>query len=172
MRKFTLFFALCAGLVAGELEDGLRAYDDGKYANAKEQLTSACEDSKGLGCTYLGVLYQFGKGVQKDAATALKFYEKGCELKDAKGCSAAGGMYLAGEGVANDESKALTLLVKSCELGDANACNDAGAIHQSKQGYDNLKSALALFQKSCERGSSLGCQWRDDLARGRYSNYF
>lgn len=46
----------------------------------------ACDGGEALGCTSLGIAYQFGEGVKKDRAEALRYYGKACDLKNQMGC--------------------------------------------------------------------------------------
>ena len=56
-----------------------------------------------MACSNLGYVYENGKGVEKDLAKAVKFYEKACS--DNEGCTELGLLYANGTGVAKDLKK-------------------------------------------------------------------
>ena len=71
----------------------------------------------GLGCSYLGEMYEEGKGVSKDYTKAKKFYKKACDMGEGVGCYNLGKMYEKGKGVTKDYTKAKKFYKKASNLG-------------------------------------------------------
>ena len=159
MKKILAFLSLGLYLVAGDLESGVEAYKSQNFSLAKSKFELACQSGEKMGCENLAVMYVLGKGMSKDSASAIKFYEKGCELGSKEACSGAGGIY-----VSSDKEKARTLLNKGCELGDGFSCATAGSYLLEEKKF---KEAYALFEKACKIGDSLGCQFASDLKRSK-----
>jgi TPR repeat protein len=74
------------------------------------------------GCNNLGVLYETGAGVDKDASQAVFFYRKACDGGDMVGCQYLGMMYAMGSGVQADQVQAAFFKSKACAGGDQDAC--------------------------------------------------
>ncbi|WP_193808721.1 tetratricopeptide repeat protein [Helicobacter pylori] len=101
---------------------GMLSYDRQDFSKAKEYFEKACDLNDGGGCGALGVLYENGRGVEKNLTKAAYFYSKACELKEGDGCGALGALYYNGDGVKQDSKKAVALLEKACKLGYKKAC--------------------------------------------------
>ncbi len=88
---------------------------EGKYEEALRWYKMAIEGGQMVGWHGIGLLYEEGKGVPKDAAYAAQCYEKGlAECKDTEGkvkcANELGALYYAGDGVPKDYDKAFQLL--------------------------------------------------------------
>jgi TPR repeat protein len=81
------------------------------------------------GCNNLGVMYESGEGVEKDAAQAVFFYRKACDGGHMLGCVYEGMMYSSGQGVVKDEALAAGLYQKACDGGNAEACGKVKPLH-------------------------------------------
>ena len=55
-------------------ELGKEAYNKGDYQKADELLQKACDGGEALGCSNLGLLYQDGRGVNKDYQKAGQLF--------------------------------------------------------------------------------------------------
>ncbi|WRB40680.1 SEL1-like repeat protein [Helicobacter pylori] len=72
-----------------ELVDlGLKSNKAKDYIQAKKYFEKACNLNYVGGCFRLGVLYEFGQGVEKNLIKADQFYSKACKLGDQKACEA------------------------------------------------------------------------------------
>ncbi|HEV2729185.1 MAG TPA: tetratricopeptide repeat protein [Terriglobales bacterium] len=67
----------------------------------------------------LGAMYDYGKGVPKDYAEALRWYRKSAEQGDAKGEYALALMYHEGKGLPQDDSESARWCRKAAEHGNA-----------------------------------------------------
>ncbi|GAA9692776.1 hypothetical protein VN1183_02090 [Helicobacter pylori] len=96
--KKAIFRALCLGcvLIGGGLmaepnpEElfnlGMLSYDKQDFSKARKYFEKACDLNNGGGCSFLGVLYYNGQGVEKDLTKAAYFYSKACKLGNQKAC--------------------------------------------------------------------------------------
>ncbi|MBD2801762.1 sel1 repeat family protein [Xenorhabdus sp. M] len=73
----------------------------------------------------LGILYEFGQGVEQDYAKSFMYYNKAVELdNNHTSLHNLAGLYLYGWGVKKNKEKALELLKKSADLGNKSAMSD------------------------------------------------
>ncbi|GAA9130044.1 hypothetical protein Taitung69_05070 [Helicobacter pylori] len=127
--KKAIFRALClccvligGGLMAKPnpeelLNLGIKNYEKQDFSKARKYFEKACGLNNGRGCNGLGVLYEYGQGVEKDLTKAAQFYSKACDLNNNKGCFNLGALYLE-----KDSKKATALFEKACKLGEQLAC--------------------------------------------------
>ncbi len=101
---------------------GIKSYEKQDFSKARKYFEKACGLKYGGGCGALGILYDDGKGVEKNSKKATYFFSKACELKESDGCGALGGLYYNGDGVKQDSKKAVALFEKACKLGYKKAC--------------------------------------------------
>jgi uncharacterized protein len=147
------------GWKLGNGEEGAAAYEQ------------ACDAGNPLGCTNLGWVYQFGKGVPVDLDAAMRLYQRGCDGtrcsgRNLLGCTNVGRLYRDGIGVKPDAQRAVAIFRDVCERGDPNdaenaarACTDAGTTWIFGKGVvpRDVPTALALLEKGCNAGDSMGC---------------
>ena len=71
-----------------DLENFLKNYDfiDRDYKKAKELLEFSCNKKCPESCGVLGVMAEYGKGVEKDTNKAKQMYKKACDLEYKLGC--------------------------------------------------------------------------------------
>ncbi|GAA9654270.1 hypothetical protein HpVa89_02090 [Helicobacter pylori] len=96
--KKAIFRALCLGCVLigwvngrePNLEElvllGIKSYEKQDFSKARKYFEKACDLNNGGGCSFLGVLYYNGQGVEKDLTKATYFYSKACKLGYKKAC--------------------------------------------------------------------------------------
>ncbi len=131
--KKAIFRALCCVLIGGwglmaepnpkELFDlGMLSYDKQDFSKARKYFEKACGLKYGGGCATLGMLYDDGKGVEKNSIKAAYFYSKACDLNNGGGCKNLGTLYYNGKGVEKNLTKADQYISKACKLGDQEAC--------------------------------------------------
>ncbi|GAA8534612.1 hypothetical protein oki114_02310 [Helicobacter pylori] len=101
---------------------GMLSYDRQDFSKARKYFEKACDLNDSGGCGALGVLYRYGRGVEKDSKKAAQLYSKACDLNNSWGCDNLGMSYEYGQGVEEDEIKAAQLYSKACELGHQNTC--------------------------------------------------
>lgn len=70
---------------------------------------------------YLGVMYEYGEGVQKDLSNAFYWYKTAAEEGDVFSQSALACLYMTGDGMEPDYDKAYYWAEKSAKAGDADS---------------------------------------------------
>ena len=133
MFGFLVFLAFSVSGFSGDLEDGLKAYNNNDYQSAVKLFTKACDGGDASGCYNLGIMYDNGQGVKQDYHQAAKLWTKACDGGHASGCYNLGSMYAKGEGVKQDKQKAKELYGKACDGGDQDGCKYYAFLNQ--QGY-------------------------------------
>jgi TPR repeat protein len=123
-----------------------------------QRLTSECEQGKYKSCSDLGHMYAQDRGVTKDEARAIAFYQRACDGGVAHDCNILGVIYGHGRGVPQDEARAAALHQRACDGGDATGCGNLGFMYVSGSGVAKDEArAAALFQRGCEGGDAMGC---------------
>ncbi|GAA7180060.1 hypothetical protein HpCK102_09730 [Helicobacter pylori] len=64
----------------------MQSYDKQDFFKARKYFEKACDLKYGGGCSALGMLYEYGQGVEKNLTKAAQFYSKACKLGLQKEC--------------------------------------------------------------------------------------
>ncbi|GAA7517571.1 hypothetical protein MMM110_02990 [Helicobacter pylori] len=64
----------------------MQSYDKQDFFKARKYFEKACDLKYGGGCGALGMLYEYGQGVEKNLTKAAQFYSKACKLGNQKAC--------------------------------------------------------------------------------------
>lgn len=67
-------------------QQGAHAYWNKKYDVAFKNFKKACELGSGEGCAYMGMAYEEGISVKKEAQKAAEYYQKACKLGSKQSC--------------------------------------------------------------------------------------
>lgn len=159
MKKMIFISLLAACALAGDFEDGLKAYADSNFTEALSKFEAGCAANDARSCAKAGAIYQLGKTDVPDSNKALEFYNKACQGGEKEGCSAAGGIYLD-----NDPQKARELFNKACEQNDGYSCAMMGSILIDDHKF---KEAYSVLEKGCKLGDKLACEFAGDLKRSK-----
>ena len=101
-----LMLSFSHAAIAGDLEDGLAAYEKQDFSTALRLLTPIAEEGNTSAQFTLGQMYRDGKGVSQNYKTAVKWYTLSAEQGHAKAQLMLGFGYALGQGVAQDFVKA------------------------------------------------------------------
>ena len=105
--------ALASPSSAGPVEDGNAAFERGDYETALRLLRAPADEGNADAQLLLGIMYQDGEGVLKDAEQAAQWIRKAAEQDNATAEFALGVMYLRAMGVPKDEAAAVRWLEKA-----------------------------------------------------------
>ena len=156
------------------------SYPEASFAQAQElhtpaQLEKACTRSYVVACVELGQLILENATTEKEAARAVKLWQKACDGGNVDGCFNLGNSYKPGVlQVGKDVSRAITLYEKACRGGLPAGCEyfdstltrqaDEAANASFKAGAKIDESASALAARAyapllaaCDRGAPLAC---------------
>ena len=134
MKKVIVLLSfVCAVLVADEFETADKAYKAGDYQKAFKYSKLACDNGEYLGCSGLGILYAYGRGVEQNYTEASKYYKLACDNEKSSGCIGLGVLYESGKGVRQNYSMAKEYFGKACDLGNQQGCDAFAKLNQ--KGY-------------------------------------
>jgi len=93
---------------------------------AVQRYDQACRKKFAMACSSLGIMYDFGRRVKKNATLARKYYSAACKL-DKSSCSWLGNAYENAKlGVKQDDAKARYYYDKACKGNNAEGCYKLG----------------------------------------------
>lgn len=130
------------------------AYQIAEYSAARIAYQRACELGSGIACAYGGEMFDRGVGGDKDAATALKMFERAHSILaptcpgDGGGCYVLGFLYEGGRGVAKDDKKRNDAYKSGCATGSGDACTKLATLLDQAKDTDGANDAL---EKACNR---------------------
>jgi len=114
-----LMLGFTAPLVAGELEDGIAAFNRRDYATALRLLRPLADGGNAVAQTELGFLYNNGWGVQQNPIDAMTWFRKAADQGIATAKGELGIMYGDGLGVTQNPAEALRWYRSAAVQGDA-----------------------------------------------------
>ncbi len=140
-----IFIILLTDLSASTIDEKKQSFED------------ACADGNTISCHNMGLMYDYGDGVDEDDEKALGFYLKACDKDYAPSCSRAALLYEEGKGIEEDMNKAFRLYSQACGGGDGFGCHNA-AVYYSKKETEAMKNvAIGLYSKACDEGYAPSC---------------
>lgn len=122
-----------------------------------------CQFQRPAACTRAAVQYHEGRGVDRDDAKAVEFYEQACGLGETVGCTAAGDL-LAASSKYDGKNRALSAYIRACTGHHPEGCLKVGiAFHDGIGTKPDLDKAMQHFNKACEWGQQDGCHAAEQL---------
>jgi len=158
MRKIFVMLALMFSVTAwaGDLEDGIAAYDKQDYATAIVHFKAAAAKGNASAQYNLGVMYDEGHGVAQNYAEAVRWYK----LAAAQGLDDAqynlGVMYRNGHGVAQNFVQAHVWFNLAATKSDKDAVKERNNIakkmtqQQIAEAQKLARECLARNYKNCD----------------------
>ncbi len=137
---------LTKDIIAGE-----EAYKRGEYKSAFNRFFSAAEKGHPIAQYYLGVLYAYGQGVQKNAAEAFRWYLMAAEQEDMSAQFNLGFCFDKGRGVKQDYDEALKWYRKAADQGDRQAQYNIAVIY--REVFRDYDQAFDLFSILADEGT-------------------
>src|SRR5512141_1632182 len=128
----SLFLAVPA--IAGQLSDGIAAYDRGDYKTAYRLIQPLADKGLPEAQFNLGLMYDNGHGVPQDYGEAMKWYWKAAHQGVAPAQHNLGVMYDNGQGVLQDDVEAARWYRRAAEQGVAFAQANLGRFYALGQG--------------------------------------
>lgn len=139
---------------------GSEAADKAKVESYRE----AAGRGSVLGQTMLGSCYEYGNGVAKDSAEAVKWYRKAAERGYQPAQILLGFCYRNGEGVATNEVEAVQWFRKAGEQGDRLGQYMLGFCYQYGKGVaSNSVEALKWFNLSAAQDFDLAKKTQSEV---------
>lgn len=106
-----------------EFNLGVESYNNEDYESAFKHFSKAANQGHADAQYYLGILYEYGKGVTQSYTLALSWYRKAAKQNHKYALKSIGVMYEFGQGVIQNKSEAIKWYRKAAEQGDEYAKN-------------------------------------------------
>jgi len=112
-----------------------------------------------LGCVNLAILYEDGRGVERDYAQALSLSQRACADGEMLGCNNLGLLHERGHGVDRSLTDAARHFQRACEGELPLGCVNLGVrLLEGRGGVrQNTRRAVSLFRAACEAEEMYGC---------------
>ncbi len=149
----TLLFVPAAA-VAGPFDAATAAYQHGDYATAYRLIYPLADQGDATAQFNLGVMYESGDGVPRNAAAALKWYRKAADQGNADAQVNLGLLYAKGVGVPRNYAEASKWFRKAADQGQRDAQFKLGIAYEKGLGVPrNYAEASMWFHKAAEQGN-------------------
>lgn len=128
------------------LEEGLAAYRNGDYAKAMELWRPLADKGNADAQYRVGSMYAEGKGVQRNDATALTWFQQAAEHGNAAAQYNVGASYATGVGVAQSDAEAAKWFKRAANQGMPFAELNLGLLYAAGRGVpqDNIEAMTWL----------------------------
>lgn len=165
LDKFTQFKYAPIGLtpksspiapeIPAEFYEGVNAFLAQNYKLAMTRLRPFAESGNVKAQSYIGAMYETGRGVGLDHGEAVSWFLKAAERGDAYSQSHLGYAYEKGRGVAPDEKFAAQWYVKAADQGDAYSQARLAAMYRDGRGLaQDFQQASIWFAKAADQDST------------------
>ena len=160
MRRAFAAGALFAGLAAAagaaeaaNFEDGQRAYDAGRFEEARSTWAPLAEAGDANAQVGLGLLLDLGRGVPRDAAKAYTWYRRAADAGVARALFNVAVMHDSGIGVARDTTQAATWYARAAARGHGRAQYNLAQLYASGDGVPrNVEQAIVWYRAAADGG--------------------
>jgi TPR repeat protein len=131
---FFVFLNFPGSAMAGDLENGVAAYNRLDSATAWQLLRPLAERSDARAQALVGNMYARGLGVTDDRGEAVRWWRKAAEQGEASAQEELGAAYFFGNGVQPDHSEAAKWFRKAGEQGGIFAQTCLGYLYERGEG--------------------------------------
>ncbi len=183
---FYLFFMFSTSIYAATYEDGKQAYLSQDYELALKTLKPLAEEGNSQAQITLGLMYDYGHGVEKNSSESLKWYLMAAEQGVPLVQHDIGVKYFQGQGVEQNYIEAAKWWEMSANAGIADSQFNLGLMYYrgigipkdyvkagvlfdaaAEQGHGNAQYSLAVmyaFGQSREKNYSAASKWFNKAA--------
>ncbi len=131
-----------------------RAYQQGNYALAMQQLPPLAESGDPKAQYLLGLMYYRGHGVKQDDALAAKWFHRAADQGQAEAQFNLGVMYAEGQGVPQDNAEGIRWYRLAADQGEPRAQYNLGVSYAEGYGVEeNFVTAYVWFNLAAARFS-------------------
>lgn len=136
LRVVALTVTLNAPAVFADYEDGVIAAQNGDYATALREFTTAAEAGLDLAQYNLGILYYLGQGVEQNYAEALRWTLAAAEQGHVNAQFNLASLYYYGTGTVVDYAQALRWNLAAAEAPHAGAQHSLAKMYELGEGTE------------------------------------
>ena len=150
-----LFALVFTTALAGDLEDGVAAYDRKDYATALTKWRLVAQQGNRDAQTFIGAMYYEGKGVAQDYKEAMRWYKLASQQGEPLAQFSLGVMYYKGTGVVQDYVRAHMWFNIAAVGGDSDTAKKRDAL-ASKLTPQQIEQAQKLARE-CQARNFKNC---------------
>ena len=154
MKKLFLFFLLliCGNVLADVGRQAYQLVKQGKTDQAIDLLNQEEHKEKANALFMLGMIYDSGKGVEKDISKAFDYYLRSADKGNEIAQLYVGLFYKEGMGVEKNISQAFKYFLRSAENGNREAQFYTGVAYKDGSGADkDTEKAIFWLRKASEQ---------------------
>jgi TPR repeat protein len=141
--------------ISADFTEGVNAFQSHSYQLAMTRLKPFAESGSAKAQSYVGSMYESGRGVERDYGEANRWFLMAAEQGDAFSQSHLGYAYEQGLGVGRDEKVAAQWHAKAAEQGYAYSQARLGSMYRDGRGVtQDFQQAANWFSKAADQGSS------------------
>jgi uncharacterized protein len=134
--------------------EGEQAFAKKDYAAALKVFRPLANQGNPVAQSYVGFLYETGKGVPQDHGEAIRWYRLAAEQGNTTAQYNLGGMYENSQGIRQDDAEAIRWYRKAAEQGYSDAQLKLGNRYFGGQGVpQNYKEAAKWVRLAADRGN-------------------
>jgi len=132
-------------------------YFNEEYLSAFQLFRPLAEKGDSSAEYYMALMYDEGRGVEKDASTAVGWYTRAAQQGHMDAQYNLGVAYASGMGVTSDMSQAIAWWKRAAQLGSVDAQFNLGLVYFIGQGSVDvdLENALTWWQKAAGHGDAI-----------------
>lgn len=141
--------------ISAEFTEGVNAFLAQKYQLAITRLKPFAERGSAKAQSYLGSMYESGRGVERNYTEAIRWFLMAAEQSDAYSQSHLGYLYEKRLGAGRDEKVAAQWYAKAAEQGDDfSQARLAGMYRDGRGVAQDFQQAANWFSKAADQGST------------------
>jgi TPR repeat protein len=141
--------------ISAEFTEGVNAFLAQNYQLAMARLKPFAESGNAKAQSYVGGMYESGRGVERNYAEAIRWFLMAAEQSDPYSQSHLGYLYEKGLGAARDEKAAARWYAKAAEQGDNYGQARLASMYRDGRGVaQDFQQAANWFSKAADQGST------------------
>ena len=153
-KSYKAGYAVAGYDVADSLPDGSPEQDEIRN-NTKDNILELANEGDACAQNNLGLMYKYGRGVERSYEKAVEWYLKAAEQGDADAQCNLGFMYELGDGVEQSYEKAVEWYLKAAEQGNTDAQYKLGDMYYYGTGVEqSYEKAAEWYLKAAEQGDA------------------
>jgi transglutaminase-like putative cysteine protease len=141
--------------ISAEFAEGVKAFDAQNYKLAMARLKPFAERGSARAQSYMGSMYETGRGVYRSYGEAIRWYRLAAEQGDAFSQTRLGFLYDKGLGAVRDEKVAADWYAKAADQGNLDGQLWLATMYRDGRGVaQDFKQAADWYAKAADQGSA------------------
>jgi TPR repeat protein/transglutaminase-like putative cysteine protease len=141
--------------INAEFSEGVKAFEAQNYKLAMARLKPFAERGSAKAQSYMGSMYETGRGVARSYSEAIRWYLLAAEQGDAFSQTRLGFLYDKGLGAVRDEERAADWYAKAADQGNLDGQLWLATMYRDGRGVaQDFKQAANWYAKAADQGSA------------------